>query len=68
MKIHFPKFRFFLILFAFAVLTNACGPSSSEQEKQRLEDSIQLDLERQQLLERTEQMLDSSHAPTADSL
>ncbi len=58
----------FTFLFIFLVLLSACGPTAEQQEKQRLQDSIRLDEERRELLERTGRMLDSIRPAHADTL
>jgi hypothetical protein len=58
----------FAFLFIFFIFLSACGPTAEQQEKQRLEDSIRLDEERRELLERTGRMLDSISAAPADTL
>lgn len=68
MKIRILKFRLFLVLFVFVLVTYACGPTAREREELRLEDSIELDQERRQLMERTGQILDSSQTQVADTL
>ena len=68
MKFSFLRSRVLLVLFVYSALLSACGPTAREREEQRLEDSIQLDEERRQLLERTGQMLDSVSRAPEDSL
>lgn len=63
--------RIFSLLFIFSMafsLLSSCGPGAEQREQQRIEDSLRLDQERQELFERTGRMLDSVAAPAIDSL
>jgi len=57
----------FALLFLFALSLSSCGPGAEQREQQRIEDSLRLDQERQELFERTGRMLDSIAAPQQDS-
>jgi len=48
----------FALLFAFFILTG-CGPSADQRRQQEIEDSIQLEKDRRELLERASKMLES---------
>lgn len=56
-KLQKTLFLLFVVL-AFGTLF-ACGPSADERERERIEDSIRLEQDRQSLLERANFMLDS---------
>jgi hypothetical protein len=57
-----------LVLLPAFFLISSCGPGADQREQQRIEDSLRLDKERQELFERTGRMLDSVAAPAVDSL
>jgi hypothetical protein len=46
------------LLFAIFILT-ACGPSAEQRRQQEIEDSIQLEKDRRELLERAGRMLET---------
>lgn len=48
-----------LLLFGFSLLFYSCGPSSEEQRKQEIEDSLKLEQDRRELLERANKMMES---------
>jgi len=62
-------FRVSAIIFSFSALMffTACGPTAQQREEQRIEDSLRLDLERRELLERTGRMIDSIRPAPTDS-
>lgn len=53
LKILLPAIAFFAIIFT------ACGPSKEQQRQQAIEDSIRLEEDRRNLLERANQMLET---------
>ena len=57
-----------IFLFLFILSLTSCGPGAEQREQQRIEDSLRLDMERRELLERTGRMLDSISTPPADTL
>ncbi len=59
----FAHYIISFILFLFlapALILSGCGPSSEERERQRVEDSLQLEADRRELLERANRMFESS--------
>lgn len=58
----------FTLLFLFALSLSSCGPGAEQREQQRIEDSLRLDQERQELFERTGRMLESAAPESTDSL
>ncbi len=57
MKNRMLSFLFGFVLL-FSVAFTSCGPSAEEQRKQEIEDSLRLEEERRQLLDRANQMMD----------
>lgn len=55
-----------VLYLSFLLFIFGCGPSAREREAQRKEDSLRLDQERIDLLERTGRMLDSVKAAPED--
>jgi hypothetical protein len=64
----FRLLALFTFLFLLILSFTSCGPSAEQREQQRIEDSLRLDMERRELLERTGRMLDSISTPPADTL
>jgi hypothetical protein len=64
----FRLLALFIFLFLLILSFTSCGPSAEQREQQRIEDSLRLDMERRELLERTGRMLDSISTPPADTL
>lgn len=62
------KALFLLLLFVAPSFFGGCGPSDRERRQQAIEDSLKLDQERRQLLERTGEMIDSAEVQLPDSL
>lgn len=55
----------FAFLFAIFILTS-CGPSADQRRQQEIEDSIQLEKDRRELLERAGRMLESPAETAGD--
>lgn len=58
--------RFFSIVISL-ILMYSCGPSSESQRDQEISDSIRLDQERKELLERANKVLESSPKDTVNT-
>jgi hypothetical protein len=50
--------RIFAVLF-LGIMASGCGQSKDERRQQEIEDSLQLEKDRRELLERANQMFDS---------
>ncbi|MDX9940675.1 MAG: hypothetical protein RBS53_00490 [Bacteroidales bacterium] len=68
MKHNILKIFGLISLFFLPAFFTACGPSAKQREQQAKEDSIRLDRERQELLERAGTMIDSVKVELPDTL
>jgi hypothetical protein len=59
--------KFFLVLF-IAITLFSCGPSHDERRYQELQDSIELEIDRRELLERANRMLNTPDTTQAEVL
>jgi hypothetical protein len=57
--------KFFLVLF-IAITLFSCGPSHDERRYHELQDSIQLELDRRELLERANRMFNAPDTTQAE--
>lgn len=60
------KFTFAFMAIVFLAIVS-CGPSAEEQERQRVEDSLKLEKDRIELLEKAGLIIDSAMQAVADS-
>ncbi|GEM_PF-1782479 len=62
------RFKFLCLCFIVALILSSCGPSAEERERQRTEDSLQLEIDRTELLDRANRMFESSDPEDDEAL